>query len=275
MLEKNRNLKELSSGFCSKAYIRDDKYIQLIGKREDSFDSYKKLKDNSDLLVNTIKCVEYPHNMTLIQPNSEYPFGSLIYPMIKGNPLDVNSATNYQMQEIAKKIVEFNHEMHNSNIHWDRQMSINNKCKKIENSLKILQNYLTKDEITKLQECFLEFKSYLNNKPNFCITHGDLWAENLIVNEKNELIGIIDFENMSYFLPDADYASFWNMKEGFLDLLLKYSKEDVTLKSIALFAVQREVSGFPYIIPEGQEEIECQIQKIRDAFILYENSSKI
>lgn len=72
MLEKNRNLKELSSGFCSKAYIRDDKYIQLIGKREDSFDSYKKLKENSDLLVNTIKCIEYPHNMTLIQPNSEF-----------------------------------------------------------------------------------------------------------------------------------------------------------------------------------------------------------
>lgn len=275
MLNSNRNLKELSSGFCSKAYILDDKYIQLIGRREESYDAYKEMKENADLLENKIKCVEYPHNMILIPPNNEYPFGSLIYPMIKGNPFNVDSATNDQILKIAKKIVEFNFEIHNSNIHWDREMSINRKCQKIENAIKILQNFLSENEIDKLKEYFNEFKSYLNSKPNFCITHGDLWAENLIVNEKNELVGIIDFESMSYFLPDADYASFWNMKEGFIDMLLKFSKEDVTKKSVALFAVHREVCGFPYIIKEGQDEIECQIQKIRDASILYENSKKL
>ena len=99
-----------------------------------------------------------------------------------------------------------------------------------------------------------------------------MWAENLIVNEENELVGIIDFESMSYLLPEVDYASFWNMKEGFLDLLLQYSKEDITQRSVALFALRREVCGFPYIIPEVQEEIECQIQKIKDASTLYEKS---
>ena len=158
MLEKTRNLKEINSGFCSNAYMLNDKYIQLIGRRKESYDTYKRMKENSNLLEKRINCVEYPHDMTLIQPNKEYPFGSLIYPMIKRNSLNINSATNDQLQKIAKKIIEFNCEIHNSDIHWDREKSINHECQKIEVAIKVLQNYLTKNEITFLQDFFNEFK---------------------------------------------------------------------------------------------------------------------
>ena len=179
-----------------------------------------------------------------------------------------------ELKKIAKKIIEFNFEMHNSDIHWDRKSSIYNANKKIEKSLLLLQEYLKIDEINSLQEFSIKFNTYLNSKQHFCITHGDLWAENLIVNQKNELIGIIDFESMTYFLPEVDYASFWNMKDGFLDLLLEYSNEDVTIESVALFVLYREVSSFPYIMHDGEEEIECQIQKIRDALKFNESKKK-
>lgn len=270
----SKNLKELNSGFCSNAYILDNDYIQLIGKREDSFNVYQEIKNKVDLLEDKIKCVKYPRNMTLIEPNKEYPYGSLIYPMIKGNPLNAESATVDELKKIAKKIIEFNFEMHNSDIHWDRKSSIYNANKKIEKSLLLLQEYLKIDEINSLQEFSIKFNTYLNSKQHFCITHGDLWAENLIVNQKNELIGIIDFESMTYFLPEVDYASFWNMKDGFLDLLLEYSNEDVTIESVALFVLYREVSSFPYIMHDGEEEIECQIQKIRDALKFNESKKK-
>ena len=52
--------KELNSGMCSNAYVLDEEYIQLIGKREDSYSIYKEMKENSDLLIGKITCIDFP-----------------------------------------------------------------------------------------------------------------------------------------------------------------------------------------------------------------------
>ena len=258
----------LGSGLSSNAFVLDNKYIQLVGKRDDSYKIYKDMKANADLLNGKITCVDYPHNMILIEKSKEYPFGALVYPMVKGNPLNLDNVTEKQLENIAKKLVTFNEQMHNANIHWTREKSITHELEKIKRNIDILSNYLTPQEISALHQYHNEFSEYLNSKQNFCITHGDLWAENLIVDENNNLSGIIDFGNMSYFLPEVDYASLWDMTEGFMDKMIALSNEDITRKSVYLFILHREVCSFEYILDADPEDVNCQIEKIRQALKL-------
>jgi len=259
--------KKLNSGMCSDAYILDDEYIQLVGKREDSYDIYKDIKSNSDLLVGKLSCIEFPSNMILVKPNSDYPYGCLIYKMVKGEPLNPEKITKEEQDELAKRIVEFNTEMHNLDIHWDRDKAINHEVDKVNRNIELLKNYLSDKEINKLKEYSIKFSRYLNSKESFCITHGDLWADNLIMNN-NKLTGIIDFGNMAYFLPEVDYASMWNMIDGFIDKLLLYSKEKITKESIILFVIHREVCVFEYIMNDSMDEVNFQINKIKEVLEL-------
>lgn len=256
--------KELNSGMCSNAYVLDEEYIQLIGKREDSYSIYKEMKENSDLLIGKITCIDFPCNMSLIEPNKEYTFGSLIYKMVKGNPLNPNVLNSEELEKLAKKIVEFNEQLHTCNIHWDREWAIKHELEKIDRNIDLLKEYLLESEIEKLNIYRETFSNYLNNKKQFCITHGDLWADNLIVDENNQLTGIIDFGNMAYFLPEVDYASMWDMKEGFVDLLLKYSKENITKNSVLLFVMHRELCFFEYVDNRNLKEINKQLKKIKE-----------
>lgn len=266
--------KELSSGLNSKAYLLDDEYIQLVGKSEDAYNSYKDVKEYSEQLLGKINCIDFPHNMILIEPNNEYPFGCLIYKMVKGKPLNPDTLTIQQQEKLAKKIVDFNAEMHNLEIHWDRDWAINHELEKIDKNIQLLNKYLTEKEMTKLNAYKQVFSNYLNSKKQFCITHGDLWADNLIVNENNELTGIIDFGNMSYYLPEVDYASMWDMLDGFIDKLLKNTKEDVTKESIFLFVMHRELCSFEYIIDAEPKDVPCQLEKIRKALSLINQQLK-
>ena len=140
---KYKKRKEIGSGYTSKAYLLDNKYIQLVGKNQESFEIYKDLKFNSELLDGKITCVDYPHNMTLIEQNEEYPYSCLLYPIVKGSSLKVEKISSTKLEDIAKKIIEFNKELHNSNIHWDRESAIKHELGKIDNNIEILIDYLT------------------------------------------------------------------------------------------------------------------------------------
>ncbi|MBQ7308119.1 MAG: aminoglycoside phosphotransferase family protein [Clostridia bacterium] len=262
--------KELNSGLNSTAFLLDNKYIQLVGKQSECIETYRDLKDNSDLLKNKLTCVDFPCDMLLIEPNQEYPFGSLIYPIVKGNPLNIQKLSQNQLTEIAKRLVEFNQELHNLNIHWDREWSINHEMEKVNRNIEILKDFLNIKEINLLKKYSTIFNNYLNSKKNFCITHGDLWSDNIIVNNDNFLTGIIDFGNMAYFLPEVDYASLWNMSNNFIDIMLPFSNEDITKESINLFIMHRELCSFEYIIKIDPEDINCQLNKIKSALKIIE-----
>lgn len=201
--------------------------------------------------------------MTLISPCDTHPFGGLLYKMVKGKPLVPLTLTKEKMINLAKSLVEFNKQIHSINEHWNRDSSIRHEIEKIKNNIEILKNYLKIEEINTLNGYLVEFSSYISSKQNFCITHGDLWADNLIVDENNNLVGIIDFGNMSYFLPEVDYASLWDMTDTIVDEMLKFSDEDITKQSINLFILHREVCCFEYILETDQSEINSQIKKIR------------
>lgn len=262
--------KELNSGFTSRAFLLDDKFIQLVGKNENAVNTYKDLKANSELLKGKITCVDYPNNMQLFEPSITYPYGSLVYSYVKGKPVNPNNLTEQELTNLAKKLVEFNNQMHNLDVHWNRENAINHEVNKVNVNIELLKNYLTESEICLLKNYALAFSNYLNSKPKFCMTHGDLWADNLIVDSNNNLTGIIDFGNMAYFLPEVDYASVWNMCDGFLDKMIEFSNEDITKESVNLFIVHRELCFFEYVLNCDVSEVNCQLDKIKETLKLIE-----
>ena len=132
----------------------------------------------------------------------------------------------------------------------------------------MLKDHVTEKEVNALKQYEIIFSEYLKSKNKFCVTHGDLWTDNLIVDENDNLTGIIDFGNMAYFLPEVDYASLWDIKEGFLDKMIKESREDITRESVNLFIVHRELCCFEYILDSDPKDISSQLEKIRQAISL-------
>lgn len=81
------NCKKIGESAVSKAYLYDNKWILLEGKRNDSFESYKKLKNNLDLLEGKIKSVKIPNNAKIIKASEEYPLGGISYLYVEGDEL--------------------------------------------------------------------------------------------------------------------------------------------------------------------------------------------
>lgn len=76
--------KYINKGFNSKAYIVNDNYILLEGVNHNSFNNYLKYEKTISQIGN-IKSLEIPKIIELVKPNKDYPFGALIYKMIKGH----------------------------------------------------------------------------------------------------------------------------------------------------------------------------------------------
>ena len=259
----------LNSGMTSNAYIIENDYIMLEGKLPRCIKLYKDMSDDLNTIDKFVRCVEIPREAKMIQPCEKFPYGCLIYKMVKGYKLNIKKLNTEQKEKLSEDIAKFIFEVHTADIYWSRENSIRHETGKIKKNIKILKNYLTKIEIDLLNKYSYVFENYLKSREQFCITHGDLWEENFIVDKNNKLVGVIDFGNFSYFLPEVDYASMWNMDEDFLDRLLKYSKENISKYSVLLFVVHREVCSFEYVLEQKDDnETICQIEKIRQTLAL-------
>lgn len=92
-----------------------------------------------------------------------------------------------------------------------------------------------------------------------------LWYENYILDDNDELTGIIDFENAKYGDPASDISALCYLGNEFINLFLKYYKnsdKDIE-KRINMFIKAREVMSFENMVNNFPEEINEQIEKIK------------
>ena len=98
---------------------------------------------------------------------------------------------------MGKKLAEFLWEMHNLDFDWDKEFSIKRENEKVVKNLKYLEPCFTKDENEYLKKYVKKYDKLLLES-EYVITQGDLHSENILVNDKNEMTGVIDFGNMEY-----------------------------------------------------------------------------
>lgn len=185
--------KYINEGFNSKAYIINDDYILLDGVNQNSYKNYQKYVNVINQISN-VKSLEIPRIIELIEPCEEYPNGALIYKMIKGHTFRKEHIEIVNLDNIAKKLAEFMDELYEIRVDFDKDEYIKNELEITEQSVIELKEYLSESNYEKILSWFNEYKNYLLTFNDYHFIHGDLWYENYILNDNNELVGIVDFE---------------------------------------------------------------------------------
>ena len=209
----------INEGFNSKAYIINRDYILLEGINKNSFQNYQKYVTNINQL-NSLKSLQIPKIVKLISVNNEYPYGALIYEMIKGKTFREKDIKITNLENLAKKIAAFLNELYDIKIDFDKKLYINNEMKKMEESVIELKKFFNNENYEKIKGWSEEYKNYLLTFNDYHFIHGDLWYENYILDDNYELIGIVDFENSGMGDPANDICALNYLGKDFMDKVL-------------------------------------------------------
>lgn len=271
MKKEGQNIVKIGEGAVSKAYIYDNKWTLLVGKREDSFEIYKKLKINLELLEGKIKSIKIPSKAKIIEPSENYPLGAISFLYIEGEELKkkIHTCSEEQKRNIGQKIAEFIFEMQNININLDKSKEIEINNHKLKKSMELIKPYLSNEENIKLESVAINYNKFMMNS-NFCMTHGDLQEENLIVDKYNNLVGVIDFGNMEYYVPEIEFDSIMNYDLKIFQSMLESFKGKIEINNIRLIGIVRRVRFLKHIINNNYCHILKEVEEIKKLLENYE-----
>ena len=88
-----------------------------------------------------------------------------------------------------------------------------------------LVNWKEKDTFT--EDALYDFYTIRNNLDKRFYLHGDLWRQNILVDEEGNLNGLRDWESLSYGDPHWDFRMIrrWIGWEGLNELLWRYNRQ--------------------------------------------------
>lgn len=253
----------INEGFNSKAYIVNDKYILLEGINKNSFNKYIKYANNIKQIEN-IKSLEVPKLKELISPNEEYKYGGLIYKMIKGHTFTEDYISKVNLDNIAVSLTNFLNELYEVKIEFNKEEYLKNKLDIANANVTLLKDYMEEARYNKVLDWFNTYKNYLNTFKDYHFIHGDLWYENYILDENNNLKGIVDFEESGIGDPAYDIAALYYLGDDFINKVIsnyKYASSDI-LKRINIHIQAREICSFKNMVLNFPEEINEQLEKI-------------
>ncbi|WHZ56082.1 phosphotransferase [Metabacillus hrfriensis] len=227
--------------------------------------------------------IEIPLPIIYMVNPSIHPSGIMGYKKLKGTPLNPDLLISKKRNIIAKQLAEFIIKLHKIPIGMldcNFQQESNNKSHiKIlrEDTQEILNQVLTVKEQHKMAKWWeeaLEDSTFFSH--HFVLCHGDLWYENILVDDLcSGITGIIDFSNMTIGDPAKDLATQGYMGEEFYNQILSEYKhsfpEDTTIEHrVKRHQGLRELDGLRYAIKHDNSEIEDSFSKIRN--VIFESN---
>lgn len=156
-------------------------------------------------------------------------------------------------------------ELYNIKVEFNKDEYVDNELEITKKSVEKLKNYLDTTNYEKVLLWFKEYQNYLKTFNDFHLIHGDLWYENYIINDNNELVGIVDFEGSGMGDPAYDFAALYYLGDNFINLVLKnykYTNNDLK-RRIEMLIRAREICDFVDTLENYPEEINGQIDKIK------------
>ena len=240
-------LKKLGCGSAGDAYLLEDGKAIVVGKREDSFTTYKTMFNKMQMLEDCITQVKYPKVYDLISPCEEFPFGAIVEDNIGGTELRevVSKLNQSQKKEIGRVLAAFITQVHNITTKGKKAEEININLNKYDRSLLVLKDYLPDDILKKLADLKLCYKSLLESK-DFCITHGDLNAGNIMI-ENGKVSGIIDFGNMEYYIPEIEFVHMYFFDRTIYESMIKNYSKPINEKEIVFLELVTNIRHFKNI----------------------------
>ena len=223
-------MKLIGEGRQSTAYLLDGKRVLLVAKHAEAFENYKNQKIIYDILDGKIACVNIPQNADLISPCEKYPFGAMSIPYVPGMPPKLETFTEQEKiklgKQLAKLIYEFQkvgESLTKKEIEQIQKLELKTDCTAVDQCCELVKKYLTNDEYNKLVEIAKIYKDACQSKTRI-LHHGDLNPANLTVDKDKNLIGIIDFEGVGFFIPEYKLKNQWRDEIVFNTVKSEYHK---------------------------------------------------
>ena len=241
-------VKKLGSGSVGDGYLLEDGKAIIVGKREDSFSTYKTMFNKMQVVNGKITTVNYPKVYSLIPACLDYPFGAIIEECILGEELRtvVSNLSIEQKNEIGKVLGKFIAELHSITVNGNKEQEIDINLNKYDKSLAILKEHLTNDVYCKLAELKQVYKNMLVSK-QFCLTHGDLNAGNIMVAENGEISGVIDFGNMEFYIPEIEFVHMYFFDSVIYNSMVKNYPRKIDDKEVVFLELVVNIRHFKNI----------------------------
>lgn len=264
MEKEFESLKFLDSGACSDAYLTKDNRVLLVGKREDSFSLYQSLYQKTKLIDGKINSVKITDNPELIKPNDKFIYGAMLQNFVDGKTLKhkIKELSIQEKEDIGKSLIDFINEMQAIDCDFNRDEEIKINLAKLEKSLNLLKEYVSKEDFDKFLKVYNEYENFMQ-QTDFCLTHGDLQEANILIGDDNKLSGIIDFGNMEYYVPEVEFAPMMGYDEIIFNSMLKHYNRKVEVKNVYLTKLVRHIRHFKHVIQLSEKEILNEVDKIK------------
>lgn len=138
------------------------------------------------------------------------------YDEIIGRKLTVsfyNSLSETKKTKLCKDLAMFIFQMHSLKLPKNISQKIPienwaNLYKKIEKDIKLYLPHKKDNEFF-----LILFKKFVLQNKKIVLTHSDLGGDNIIINKKGKLEGVIDFGDISFSDPIVDFSHFWEFDE--------------------------------------------------------------
>lgn len=261
--------KKLGVGSAGDAYLLEDGKVIVVGKREDSFGTYKALFEKMKKTDGKISAVNYPKIYQLVEPCQEFPFGAMIEECILGEELrkKVGDLTDADKVAIGETLAKFLREMHSIQSDGNKDEEVGINLAKYERSLTLIKDYLDEKTFEKLVELKPRYQQLIQAKP-FCTTHGDLNAGNIMIGSDNKVSGIIDFGNMEYYIPEIEFVHMYFFDRTIYDAMVAGYGKAIDEKEVVLIELVVNVRHFKNIIKFDDKREHC-LQNIHNLLDLY------
>jgi len=236
--------KFVEEGVISKAYLSEDGYIFLVGKYPYSYKELYRTKKYMNLLESKIKSVKIPEKVKLIKCCEEYKYGALVYKYIEGQQIG-DKIDKVDKVVVAKTILEFLNELHNLDFGWSEDSFINEEKRNFNRNLKLLKNYFSNEEILYIKNYSKEYFCLLENS-EYVMIHGDLFEDNIIIDENGFVVGIIDFSDMAYAPIEFEFVALRKLDKEIFENILKEYKYFIDINKVKLIDLFTTINFFEY-----------------------------
>ncbi len=264
----------LADGFSSYVFCVGDEFILRVAKNSEA--GKQQLNEFRNLVSLQGKLsLQIPFPKWQLAASEFFPFGAMAYPVIVGRPFNLSLAEHVDLEQVAYSLASFMFELHETNPPVSipaRDQEPLMLWQAVEASL---QGYLN-DRSYKLAKTwwhsFAERKT--NRPPPAKLVHGDLWGENIILDESlSKVVGIIDFELFNQGDSAQDFAPQSYVSAEFKAKVVQSYQHlggqlgDHFEQRVHDWSVIRELRGMQYAIayPDANE-LEDSLEKVTRLF---------
>lgn len=262
----------LAEGFGSQVYLLDDEYIFRVAKNASVGKRYEAEKG---ILPDLQPALPLPIPQPLWHDARAFSHGVIGYRKIPGVPFALELRDQVDLNRVAQGLAEFLVALHAVPVCELEPYGVS-RTRDLEvlhaSASPVLREYLSPDSYFRLASWWeSQFVKSERQNRSLATLHGDLWGENLILNESlDQLVGVVDFEAATIGDVAGDFAPQTYLGQTFLDTLLReYESLGGRLGTKFIERLQdelllRELGGLQFALehPEA-DELDDALRKIQ------------